>query len=108
MLTVDRIEGNYLILVNEIEEVFEVNKRIIPNAKENDVIRIDINKEAEFKVIDINESITIKDANNTTYTLPINLIDNIKLNDFITFKILGAETKRRKDYITSLMNSLFE
>lgn len=39
---VDRIEGEYLIVENEMGKIIQVPKDLIPNAKENDIINIEI------------------------------------------------------------------
>lgn len=41
-LIVDRIEGEFLIVENELGKIIQVPKDLIPNAKENDIINIEI------------------------------------------------------------------
>lgn len=41
---VDRIEGDYLVLELENNDMCDVPQKLIPNAKENDIINIEIVK----------------------------------------------------------------
>ena len=43
--TIDRIEGNYLIVELENGKIINLPKELIPNAKENDIYTITLNKD---------------------------------------------------------------
>lgn len=43
--TIDRIEDNYLIIELENTNTISIPKELIPNAKENDIYTITLNKE---------------------------------------------------------------
>ena len=43
--TIDRIEGNYLIVELENGKIINLPKELIPNAKENDIYTINLNKD---------------------------------------------------------------
>lgn len=43
--TIDRIEGNYLIVELENGKIINLPKELIPNAKENDIYSINLNKD---------------------------------------------------------------
>ena len=43
--TIDRIEGNYLIVELENGKIINLPKELIPNAKENDTYTITLNKD---------------------------------------------------------------
>lgn len=43
--TIDRIEGNYLIVELENGKIINLPKELIPNAKENDIYTIILNKD---------------------------------------------------------------
>ena len=43
--TIDRIEGNYLIVELENGKIINLPKESIPNAKENDIYTITLNKD---------------------------------------------------------------
>lgn len=44
-ITIDRIEGNYLIVELENGKIINLPKELIPNAKENDIYTIILNKD---------------------------------------------------------------
>ena len=44
-ITIDRIEGNYLIVELENGKIINLPKELIPNAKENDIYTINLNKD---------------------------------------------------------------
>ncbi len=44
-ITIDRIEGNYLIVELENGKIINLPKELIPNAKENDIYSINLNKD---------------------------------------------------------------
>ena len=44
-ITIDRIEGNYLIVELENGKIINLPKGLIPNAKENDIYTITLNKD---------------------------------------------------------------
>ena len=44
-ITIDRIEGNYLIVELENGKIINLPKELIPNAKENDIYTITLNKD---------------------------------------------------------------
>lgn len=44
-ITIDRIEGNYLIVELENGKIINLPKELIPNAKENDIYTIMLNKD---------------------------------------------------------------
>lgn len=48
-IIVDRIEGEYLILETEIGKTIEVPKWLIPDAKENDMIKIEVDQKKTKK-----------------------------------------------------------
>lgn len=43
--TIDRIEGNYLIVELENGKIINLPKELIPNAKENDIYTITLNND---------------------------------------------------------------
>lgn len=43
--TIDRMEGNYLIIELENGKIINLPKELIPNAKENDIYTIILNKD---------------------------------------------------------------
>ena len=43
--TIDRIEGNYLIVELENGKIINLPKELIPNSKENDIYTITLNKD---------------------------------------------------------------
>ena len=43
--TIDRIEGNYLIVELENGKIINLPKELIPNDKENDIYTITLNKD---------------------------------------------------------------
>ena len=43
--TIDRIEGNYLIVELENGKIINLPKELIPNAKENDIYAITLNRD---------------------------------------------------------------
>lgn len=47
--TIDRIEDNYLIIELENTNTISIPKELIPNAKENDIYTITLNKEEMIK-----------------------------------------------------------
>ena len=44
-ITIDRIEENYLIVELENGKIINLPKELIPNAKENDIYSINLNKD---------------------------------------------------------------
>lgn len=44
-ITIDRIEGNYLIVELENGKIINLPKELIPKAKENDIYTITLNKD---------------------------------------------------------------
>lgn len=46
---IDRFEGNYAIVEMNIGNMCVIPRKLIPDAKENDVIDIDINEEETIK-----------------------------------------------------------
>ena len=44
-ITIDRIEENYLIVELENGKIINLPKELIPNAKENDIYTINLNKD---------------------------------------------------------------
>lgn len=44
-ITIDRIEGNYLIVELENGKIINLPKELISNAKENDIYTITLNKD---------------------------------------------------------------
>lgn len=47
--TVNRIEDKYLVLENDLEQIIKVPIELIPEAKENDIVTINIDHEERKK-----------------------------------------------------------
>ena len=107
-VTIDRFEGEMAVVELEEGKLINLPKIFVPDAKEGDIVEIGPAEVSRFYFASIDNDMMTVLTPKGKYSVSPELSGGAKPGEPILFKVNSSETKKHKNMITGLVNSLFE